>query len=50
MSGDMTGWGNKRIYTSMPDLFNKVMHEDSNKHLTRFYKNRLFKTSQRIID
>jgi hypothetical protein len=38
MSGDMTRWGNKRIYTSIPDLFNKIMHEDSNTYLTRFFK------------
>lgn len=50
MSGDMTRWGNKKIYTSMPDLFNKVMHEDSKNYLIRFYKDRFLKTSQRTLD
>jgi hypothetical protein len=30
MCSDMTRYGNKRIYSSVPDLVSKIMHEDSN--------------------
>jgi hypothetical protein len=29
MCSDMTRYGHKKIYTSVPDLVSKMMHEDS---------------------